>query len=66
MNEKKKPVDQDRSADNKPTGGELPDKQQEFEGTTWDENADHDSTSTEAERKNVSKTSPKSPGKGKS
>ncbi|HKP32942.1 MAG TPA: hypothetical protein VJT83_09450 [Chitinophagaceae bacterium] len=49
-----------RSSDHKKTVGNLPENQEQFEDTTWAENADHGSDATEAERKNVSKTLPNS------
>jgi len=48
----------DRKSDNKCTSGDLPDKPEQFEDTTWVEKAHHGESATEAERKNVSKTLP--------
>ncbi len=45
---------QDR--DSKPTAGDV--KEEGFENTTWEQHTDHDAASTEAERKNTSKTLP--------
>lgn len=42
----------------KPTAGEMPDHQQEFENTTWQQSEKKDAEATEPERKNVSKTLP--------
>ena len=50
----------ERSRDQKTTAGNLPENQELFDDTTWSEKADHGSKSTEAERKNVSKTLPDS------
>lgn len=60
MNEKKDnpQTEQDRKSDDKCTAGDLPEKQEQFENTSWAENADHGESATEAERKNVSKTLP--------
>ena len=44
--------------EHKPTAGELPDRQKEFENTTWHEKEKKDAGATEAERMNVSKTLP--------
>ena len=49
---------EDRKSDNKCTSGDLPDKPEQFEDTTWVTNAHHGESATEAERKNVSKTLP--------
>jgi hypothetical protein len=49
---------QDRQKDDKCTSGDLPEKVELFENTTWDKDADHSQVATEAERKNVSKTLP--------
>jgi hypothetical protein len=43
---------------NKPTVGELPDRQKEFENTTWHQKENKAAGGTEAERMNVSKTLP--------
>jgi len=60
MNEKRDnpQTEQDRKTDDKCTAGDLPEKQEQFENTSWAENADHGESATEAERKNVSKTLP--------
>jgi hypothetical protein len=47
-----------RKSDNKCTAGNLPEKQELFENTSWVKEADHGESATEAERKNVSKTLP--------
>ena len=52
-------LQQDR--DSKPTAGDV--KEQGFEDTTWEQHTDHDAASTEAERKNTSKTLPDSSSK---
>jgi len=49
---------QDRQKDEKCTAGDLPEKVELFEDTSWDKDADHSESATEAERKNVSKTLP--------
>jgi hypothetical protein len=49
---------QDRQQDEKCTAGDLPEKVELFEDTSWEKNADHSESATEAERKNVSKTLP--------
>ncbi len=51
-------VNQDRKSDEKCTAGNLPEKEEQFEDTSWAKNADHSESATEAERKNVSKTLP--------
>ena len=56
---------EDRKSDDKCTAGALPEKQEQFEDTTWAENAHHGEASTEAERKNVSKTLPDTASKEK-
>ncbi len=50
---------QDRQKDDKCTSGDLPEKVELFEDTSWEKDADHSESATEAERKNVSKTLPK-------
>ena len=50
---------QNRQKDEKCTAGDLPEKVELFEDTSWDKDADHSESATEAERKNVSKTLPK-------
>ena len=58
--QKQEPEDkQDR--DSKPTAGDV--KEEGFENTTWEQHTDHDASSTEAERKNTSKTLPGSSAK---
>ena len=54
---------QDRQSDEKCTSGDLPEKVELFEDTTWDKDADHSQSATEAERKNVSKTLPETAAK---
>ena len=56
---------QDRQKDEKCTAGDLPDKVELFEETSWDKDADHSQSATEAERKNVSKTLPDTAAKEK-
>jgi hypothetical protein len=56
-------TDQDRKSDDKCTAGDLPEKEDQFEDTSWAENADHGESATEAERKNVAKTLPGTAGK---
>ena len=60
MDEKNKiqKEEQDRKTDDKCTAGNLPEKQEQFEDTSWVKNANHGEQATEAERKNVSKTLP--------
>jgi hypothetical protein len=60
MEERKDNVntDKDRKSDDKCTAGDLPDKAEQFEDTTWVTKADHGVSATEAERQNVSKTLP--------
>jgi hypothetical protein len=48
----------DRKSDEKCTAGNLPEKEEQFEDTSWAKSADHSESATEAERKNVSKTLP--------
>jgi hypothetical protein len=55
----------DRKSDDKCTAGALPEKQEQFEHTTWAENAHHGQAATEAERNNVSKTLPDTAAKEK-
>jgi hypothetical protein len=55
----------ERSRDDKCTAGNLPENQEQFDNTSWAESADHGASSTEAERKNVSKTLPDSATKEK-
>ena len=50
--------EEDRKSDDKCTAGNLPEKEEQFEDTTWVKSADHGVSATEAERKNVSKTLP--------
>jgi hypothetical protein len=50
--------EENRKSDNKCTAGNLPEKQELFENTSWVKEADHGESATEAERKNVSKTLP--------
>ena len=52
------PKEQDRQSDKKCTAGDLPEKEEQFEDTSWSKVADHSESATEAERKNVSKTLP--------
>jgi hypothetical protein len=52
-----------RKSDNKCTAGNLPEKQDLFEDTSWVKDADHGESATEAERKNVSKTLPETAAK---
>ena len=61
MDEKNKlpPEEQNRKTDHKRTAGDLPEMEEQFEDTSWVKNADHGVDATEAERKNVSKTLPK-------
>jgi hypothetical protein len=68
MDENKKIPDnrEDRKSDNKCTAGDLPDKPEQFEDTSWVTNAHHGESATEAERKNVSKTLPDTAAKEKS
>jgi hypothetical protein len=56
---------QNRQSDDKCTAGDLPEKVELFEDTTWDKDADHSKSATEAERKNVSKTLPETAAKEK-
>ena len=60
MDEKEKIQQEEKSrkTDDKCTGGDLPEKQEQFEDTSWVKKADHGVAATEAERKNVSKTLP--------
>ena len=62
-NKNNKESQQDRQKDEKCTAGDLPEKVELFENTTWEETADHSKSATEAERKNVSKTLPETAAK---
>ena len=50
------PKNEPQERDSKPTAGEV--KEKGFENTTWEQHTHHDAESTEAERKNTSKTLP--------
>jgi hypothetical protein len=56
---------EDRKSDDKCTAGKLPEKQEQFDDTSWVKNAHHGVSATEAERKNVSKTLPDTAAKEK-
>jgi hypothetical protein len=60
-----KEINQDRQKDEKCTAGDLPEKAELFEDTSWEKVADHSESATEAERKNVSKTLPETATKEK-
>ena len=62
---KNKETQQDRQKDEKRTAGDLPEKVELFEDTSWEKVADHSESATEAERKNVSKTLPETATKEK-
>ena len=50
--------EEDRKSDHKYTAGDLPEREEQFEDSSWAEKADHGVSATESERKNVSKTLP--------
>ena len=65
MDENKNISPEDRQKDEKRTAGDLPQKVELFEDTSWEKVADHSESATEAERKNVSKTLPETATKEK-